>query len=233
MITEAPDEIDFKNRRLSFDGDAAMYVFLVFTDVVDRNRTWIAYNVSTIKISSSNKNFLKELSPTSKIIDYINRRRKDPILSVYNKKMPPYGVRYMQHYIHELKLYPGHHQLMEIISLLGRYSGRFKNVLRGRMFNDSEENRFIISFWEKDQEVRRDKDVLDEFIQSTRIDSDKLYIEIFHEDRYTTEDQIVNYSEFFTGRTSNVASKIRREKEKLHLMRNMLPASYLKQLDKL
>lgn len=233
MITEAPDEIDFKNRKLSFDGSAAMYVFLVFTDAVDRTRTWVAYNVATNKISSSNSDFLKELSPSAKNIDYINRRRKEPTLSAYGKKMPPYGVRYMQHYIYELKLYPGHHQLMEIISLLGRYSGRFKNVLRGRMFNDSEENRFIISFWEKDQEVRQDKDVLDEFIQSTKIDTDKLYIEIFHEDRYTTEEQIVKYNEFFTGKTSNISSKIRKEKEKLHLMRNMLPASYLKQLDKL
>jgi hypothetical protein len=214
-LSESPDSVYYGNNEYSWYDDGS-YTFLVYNDIVDNQRYWFAWDYSKKTILCENKQVENEILHTDDVIlSTIEGRQFDGYFS-----NQPIGEAFM-----DLEDRPTHNGLIELLSTLRRcYFNRDYAECDGRVYDVKGEDKYLMSFWQEDSVILKDRNKLDDFFNRVGIDKNKILFERF--DRENT----VNYYQFFGTKPPEI-SDVERQKQQiardLHMKKAQLDKAIL------
>lgn len=223
-LTESPDEIKLKNGKI-LSYEETVSIFMIYDDLVDKKKYWVSYNPKSNKLLSNNESLKNELDP-QKYKSYSAR---------IQDRNSNFNIHSLKDKLYQLKQNAAHYTLVDLLQLIGRAtlkkykpeSSKEDFYITGRGFLNDKTNKYYFSFWEKDSLIKKNKTLIDEFVNKTKYDINLIYIETYN-------DKIVSYNSFFNKKeTSNVDNDIRKKQADIHKLASLLPKKYLDQLRKL
>lgn len=214
-LTEDPDDIVYKGDEY-FWYDDGKYTFLVYYDIVDKQHYWFAWDYRKQTILCENKQVENEILHTDDdILKNIASRKSDGYFSQEK----------ISDVFHSISDRPSHGTLIELLSTLRRcYYNRDYAECDGRIFYSKNDDVYIMTFWNEDFNIFKDRVKLDDFFNRVGISKDKILFE-----RYNRE-EIVNYYQFFGTKPQEI-SDIERKKQQvareLHVKKAQLDRAIL------
>lgn len=223
-LNESPDGIELKNGKL-LSYEETVSIFMIYDDLVDEKKYWVSYNPQPNNLLSNNESLKNELDP-EKYKSY-SAQIKD--------RNSHFNIHSLKDKLYKLKQNAAHYTLVDLLQLIGRAtlkkykpeSSKTDFYITGRLFLNNETNKYYFSFWEKDLLIKKNKTLIDEFVNKSGYYINSIYIETYN-------DNIVSYNSFFNKKeTSKVDNEIRKKQADIHKLSSLLPKKYLDQLRKL
>lgn len=215
LLSESPDNVYYGEDVYGWYDDG-LYTFLVYNDIVDNQRYWFAWDYSKQTVLCENKQVEDEILHTNaEILDVISKRNSDG----------DFSYRSIARVFSGLSDEPSHHNLIGLLSTLRRcYYNRDEAQCDGRVFHFKQDDKYLMSFWQEDVDILKDRNKLDDFFNRVGISKNKLLFE-----RYDG-DSTVNYYEFFGTKPPEI-SNVERQKQQmakeLHIKKALLDKAIL------